>query len=192
MYKQCQTEQSAARQREMEQGLLRIMEKRQYEEITVSDLCDEIGVPRKTFYRYFSGKDGALFSMIDRALMDFEVHSTFSESDDPGAPMRYMEQVFVYWIQHRQLLDALKKSSLSGLLIQRALEFCQNLDTIPRFMQITDKRLREYGTMFMVCGLMTMIVQWHNDGFSKSTEEMAELTMQLLTQPLFNGKMEDI
>ena len=192
MYKQCQTERSAARQREMEQALLRTMQRRQYEEITVSDLCREAGIPRKAFYRYFSGKEGALYSLIDRALMEFEIHSTFSESDGPDAPMEYMELVFVYWIRNRELLDALKKSGLSGLLVQRSLEFSQDLDTIPRFMRITDRRLREYGTMFMVCGLMTMIVQWHNDGFSKSTGEMAELTMQLLTQPLFSGNMEDI
>ena len=192
MYKQCRTEQSAARQQQLEQGLLRIMLKRQYDEISVSDLCNEIGVPRKAFYRYFSGKDGALFSMIDRALMDFEIHSTSTQMHEPETPRGYMEHVFIYWTEHRDLLNALKKSNLSGLLIQRALEFSQNIDTIPRFMLITDKRLREYGTMFMVCGLMTMIVQWHNDGFSKSTGEMAELTMQLLTQPLFNGRLEDL
>ena len=192
MYKQCRTERSAARQQLLEQGLLQMMQKRQFEEISVSDLCDEIGVPRKAFYRYFSGKDGALYSMIDRALMDFEVHTTFSGSNNPDIPLQYMEQVFVYWIQHRQLLDALEKSSISGLLIQRALAFSQNLDTIPRFMLITDKRLREYGTMFMVCGLMTMIVQWHHDGFSKSPAEMADLSMQLLTRPLFSGDLRDI
>lgn len=192
MYKQCQTEQSARRQRELEQGLLQVMLKRQYDEISVSDLCEEIGVPRKAFYRYFSGKDGALYSMIDRALMDFEIHSTSTEMYEPETPMDYMKHVFVYWTEHQNLLDALKKSNLSGQLIQRALDFSQNIDAIPRFMLIRDKRLREYGTMFMVCGLMTMIVQWHNDGFSKSITEMAELTMQLLTKPLFSGKLEDI
>lgn len=185
MYKQCRTEQSAERQRQLEQGLLQMMLKKQYDEISVSDLCVAIGVPRKSFYRYFSGKEGALFSMIDRALMDFEVGTIFSESNDPHTPMQYMECVFVYWFQRRQLLDVLEKSGISGLLIQRALVFSQNLDTIPRFMQIADKRLREYGTMFMVCGLMTMIVQWHHDGFSKSAAEMAELSIQLLTHPFF-------
>ena len=190
MYKQCRTEQSAARQRQLEEGLLAMMLKRRYDEISVSDLCEELGVPRKAFYRYFSGKDGALFSMIDRALMDFEIHSTSREMFEPETPMDYMEHVFVYWTEHRELLDALKKNNLSGLLIQRALEFSQNLDAIPRFMLIRDKRLREYGTMFMVCGLMTMIVQWHNDGFAKSTTEMAELTMQLLTRPMFHSHLE--
>lgn len=192
MYKQCRTERSAARQQLLEQGLLQMMQRRQFEEISVSDLCDELGVPRKAFYRYFSGKDGALLSLIDRTLMDFEVYATFSDTNDSQAPQRYMEQVFIYWIHHRDLLDALKKSEISGLLVQRALAFSQNLDTIPRFMQIADRRLREYGTMFMVCGLMTMIVQWHHDDFSKSPEEMADLSMQLLTRPLFSGSLEDM
>lgn len=192
MYKQCQTESSALRQRELEQGLLKVMLKKQYEEITVSDLCEELGIPRKSFYRYFSGKDGALYALIDHALMDYDVYNMHPPRGRRETPMDYMEQVFVYWIQHRQLLDALQKSNLSGILIQRALEYTNEMDTFPRFLQISDRRLREYGTMFMVCGLMTMIVQWHHDRFLKSSEEMAQLAMELLTQPLFSGKIEDI
>ena len=192
MYKQCQTESSAHRQREMEQGLLRLMLKKQYDQITVSDLCEEIGVPRKSFYRYFSGKDGALYALIDHALMDYDMYTTYPGQNRGETPMDFMEGVFRYWIHHKDLLDALRKSSFSGLLIQRAMEYSNDMDTIPRFLQIGDRRLREYGTMFMVCGLMTMIVQWHYDGFSKTSEEMAQLAMQLLTQPLFSGKLEDM
>ena len=60
MYKQCRTEQSAVRQRQLEQGLMEAMMKKKYEEISVTDLCVELGIPRKAFYRYFSDKDGAL------------------------------------------------------------------------------------------------------------------------------------
>lgn len=186
MYKQCQTEQSAARQRELEQGLLQVMLKRQYDEISVSDLCAELQIPRKSFYRYFSGKDGALYSLIDHALMDYEVQVTSPEFDDYLTPMQYMAEVFAYWTRCKSLLDALAKSNLSGILIQRALEYSKEMDTLPNFMQITDRRLREYGTMFMVCGLMTIMVQWHHDGFSKSTEEMAQLSMELFSKPLFS------
>ena len=192
MYKQCQTESSARRQRELEQGLLRVMLKKQYDEITVSDLCQEINVPRKSFYRYFSGKDGALYALIDHALMDYDMYNTHPDTTDEKRPIQYMEGVFRYWVYHKELLDALRKSGLSGLLIQRAMEYSNDMDTIPRFLQIGDRRLRKYGTMFMVCGLMTMIVQWHYDGFSKTAEEMAQLAMQLLTQPLFSGRLEDM
>ena len=72
MYKLCKTEQSAQRQRQLEEGLLAAMRTKRYEEITISDLCDQMGIPRKSFYRYFSGKDGALHALIDHALLDYE------------------------------------------------------------------------------------------------------------------------
>lgn len=186
MYKQCRTEQSSRRQRELEQGLLKAMLQKHYDEISVSDLCDRIGIPRKSFYRYFSSKDGALYALIDHTLMDYDIQTTRPEFDDYLTPLQYMAEVFSYWVECRELLDALEKSGLSGLLVQRALESAKDIDTLPNFMQITDRRLREYGTMFTVCGLMTMIVQWHHDGFSKSVEEMAKLSMELFTKPLFS------
>ena len=52
MYKLCKTEQSARRQKELEQGLLKIMLQSRYEDISVSELCDNLNIPRKSFYRY--------------------------------------------------------------------------------------------------------------------------------------------
>ena len=72
MYKLCKTEQSAQRQRMLEQGLLKAMLTQHFDEISVSDLCDEIGIPRKSFYRYFSGKDGALYALIDHTLLTYD------------------------------------------------------------------------------------------------------------------------
>lgn len=186
MYKQCQRDQSSARQRQLEQGLLQIMLKNHYDEISVSTLCAALQIPRKSFYRYFSGKDGALYALIDHTLMEYEVETTRPEFKDYSEPLQYMIGVFSYWVSNRPLLDALQRSGLSGLLVQRALEYARDMDTLPEFMQITDRRLREYGTMFTVCGLMTMIVQWHHDGFSKSVEEMAKLSIELFTKPLFS------
>jgi AcrR family transcriptional regulator len=186
MYKLCQTKASAARQREMELGLLRIMQECHYDEISVSDLCAELGIPRKAFYRYFSGKDGALNSMIDHALMDYDIPQMASGREDTDA-LNYMVDVFEYWMKQKHLLDALAKSERSGLIVQRAMAISNDLDVLPDFMHIRDQQLREYGTMFLVCGLMTMIVRWHHDGFCRSTREMAQLAMLLFTQPMFSG-----
>ncbi len=192
MYKQCQTESSAVRQRELEQGLLKVMLRQNYEDISVSDLCRELQVPRKAFYRYFSGKDGALHALIDHALMDYNAAAAVDQPGEMQKPVQYMEKIFVYWFRQKRLLDALEKSGLSGILVQRAVDYTTKMDTIPRFMEIPDRRLREYGTMFMVCGLMTMIVRWHHDGFSERADEMARLAMDLFMQPLFSGNVEDI
>ena len=73
MYKLCKTEQSAARQRQLEQGLLQVMSTSRYEDINVSGLCQKMGIPRKSFYRYFSSKDGALHALIDHTLMEYGI-----------------------------------------------------------------------------------------------------------------------
>jgi len=187
MYKQCMTAQSAARQRQLEQGLLEAMRCRHYDEISVSDLCDSLGVPRKSFYRYFSGKDGALYALIDHALMDYDVFAMPMDAGFQASPYWFMEEVFRYWISQKPLLDALARSNLSGILIQRALVYTKERGMLPRFMTIYDKRLREYGTMFAICGLMSIIVQWHHDGFTSSVEEMARLALQLFSQPIYEA-----
>lgn len=185
MYKLCQTEQSAFRQRQLEEGLLKIMLHRHYEEISVSDLCEILEVPRKSFYRYFSGKDGALLALIDHTLMDYDVYTTMNGSAGTMSQQQIMEQIFSYWITQKPLLDALAYSSLSGLLVQRALERIKEIETLPNFIQIADKQLREYGTMFTVCGMMSLIIRWHHDGFAKSAQEMARLAVQLFSEPIF-------
>ena len=53
MYKLCKSEQSARRQRELELGLLEAMQTQLYEDISISELCDRLAIPRKSFYRYF-------------------------------------------------------------------------------------------------------------------------------------------
>lgn len=187
MYKQCRTEQSAARQRELERGLLRTMTKKRFEEISICDLCEEMGIPRKSFYRYFSGKEGALYALIDHAIMDFDTYSSIDSAREQNKDaVKYMAHIFHYWVNNKLLLDVLEKNNLSGLLIQRAIEYTKELDTMPPFFQSANRQLRDYATMFAVCGMMTLLVQWHRDGFSQSVDQMAELAIHLFSEPLFS------
>lgn len=66
MYKNCTTEQSALRQQQLEDCFLKNMLLRPYAEITISDLCEQSSISRKSFYRYFTNKDSCLASLLDR------------------------------------------------------------------------------------------------------------------------------
>ena len=109
MYKICQTEQSIRRQRELEQGLLRLMGKRNYEDLTVKDLCDEMALPRKSFYRYFYSKDGVLYALIDHTLADFFMMPTVGNKSR-GTAIGDLDLYFLFWYEKRELLDALHRS----------------------------------------------------------------------------------
>ena len=186
MYKLCKTEQSANRQHELEAGLLSVMATKRYEEISVSDLCGQLGIPRKSFYRYFSSKDGALQALIDHTLMDFEAFPTGMPSGEMRSAQQELERFFRFWHQQKPLLDALQRSDLGGILIERSISYAISGLLLPRrFLPYDDQEVQKQVTMFAVCGLMSMILSWHQGGYAQPVAQMARLAVRLVSQPLF-------
>lgn len=187
MYKMCKTEQSAQRQRELEQGLLRAMSTCHYEEISVSDLCQQMRIPRKSFYRYFSGKDGALHALIDHTLLELDGFPVWLEPDEKKALTGELEHFFRFWKVQKPLLDALERSGMSGVLVLRSIghALSNNVPAVHSRDQM-ERLVREYGTQFGVCGLMSMVLNWHHDHYAQEPEQMARIAVQLLTKPLLS------
>ena len=185
MYKLCKTEQSAQRQRSLEEGLLAAMKTKRYEEITISDLCSQMGIPRKSFYRYFSSKDGALYALIDHTLLDFEQQTGILTGDALGNVAWDLRHFFAFWQERRQLLDALERSGLSGVLVQRAISQAQNEYTMPRYQTNPEiRRIQSHAITFCICGIMSMVTRWHRSGYAESPAELSQIAATLLTRPL--------
>ena len=185
MYKLCKTEQSAQRQRQLEEGLLTAMRTRRYEEITISDLCAQMEIPRKSFYRYFSSKDGALHALLDHTLLDFEQKTGVLSASGIRDPHTDLRQFFAFWLKNKQLLDVLDRSGISGILVQRAINQAQNEFVLPRYSQLPEKKaIQSHAVAFSICGLMSMVIRWHRGGCVESPEEMAGIASALLTRPL--------
>ena len=186
MYKLCKTEQSASRQHELEAGLLAAMTLRRYDEISVSDLCDQLGVPRKSFYRYFSGKDGALQALLDHTLMEYEASPSLTAPGEKRTPQKELERFFRFWHHHRSFLDVLQRNHLSEMLIERAIAYTLSAAVLPqRFLAQDEREVQEQVTTFAVCGLMCMVLNWHHTGYPHSAGHMAELAVRLVGHPLF-------
>ncbi len=185
MYKICQTEQSTRRQRELEQGLLQLMLRKNYEDISVSDLCEQMQIPRKSFYRYFSSKDGALYSLIDHTLADF-FQMPVPKNKTRGNALGDLDLFFAYWYENKLFLDALQRSSLSGILVERANAFAIQEGHFPKKLKAAPIQLQGIALSFAVCGLMSMTLNWHRQGFLIAPDEMTHLATEILTTPLLN------
>ena len=183
MYKFCKTEQSVQRQRELEQGLLELMAHQRFEEISVSDLCDRMGIPRKSFYRYFSSKDGALHALLDHTLMEF--YDTGSlEGLRGGTPAGDLERLFHFWKERQNLIDAMLRSNLSGMLVERAVSLAKQEELMPGYVKDWENMMQNIAMSFVVCGLMSMVIQWHREGYRISAEKMAQAAVAMLSRPL--------
>lgn len=181
MYKLCKTEQSAQRQRQLEKGLLLAMLERRYEDITVSDLCDQLQIPRKAFYRYFTSKDGALFALLDHTMLDFYAEGLRGVG---GGALGDLKSFFLFWYNHKDLLEALERSHLGGMIIERATLLAQKEKLMPRKIMNWSVDLQGAAMAFSVSGLMSMVFRWHQQGYRISPEEITQVAIDLLTSPL--------
>ncbi|MBQ2705627.1 MAG: TetR/AcrR family transcriptional regulator [Agathobacter sp.] len=184
MYKNCKTIESAARQREFETCLLNIMKTVPYENISVTDLCAQVGIARKNFYRYFGNKDDVLCALIDHTLLDY---SKFKSCDvgDSLDDIKEILQYLSYWQLHKPLLDALEKNRLSTKLIERVLIHAWREDT--GFLQLLHAKGNisdPNNVLFAVSGIITLIVTWHHSGYQESKEQLTTTIYQLLTCPI--------
>ena len=175
------------RQRQLEKGLLKIMQTQPYEDISISDLCDQMDIPRKSFYRYFSNKDGALFALIDHTLMEFEqAHPAFDTTYESRA-VYDLEKFFLFWYRQKDLLDVLLRNRLSGLLVERATNHAIHEHLVPGYLMGKDESSQHLALTFAVCGLLSMVMQWHQNGFLDTPEQMTSVATLMLTKPLISG-----
>ena len=183
MYKLCKTEQSAARQRQLENGLLALMLEKPYEEISVIDLCERMQIPRKAFYRYFTNKDGALFALLDHTMLEFYAKDLQSGGNTAIGDLK---EFFLFWYTHKDLLAALERSHLSGMMIERATILAQREKLMPRKILSWSLDLQGVAMSFAVSGLMAMVFQWHDQNYQISPEEITRVAISMLTKPLIH------
>lgn len=179
MYVQCRTEKSALQQRKFEECMMDLMLQQPYDSISISQLCRDAGLSRKTFYRLFENKSDVIYAMVDHTIMDSEFYQA-DESVGPGG----MHHFFGYWRTQKKFLDVLAKNNISSLLSQRAIVHI--LRESPDIMHSFGTEPSEVGRetmLFFVSGLFALLLDWHHRDFERSIDEMSALVMRLLTSP---------
>lgn len=179
MYKYCTTEESARRQRQLEQCLQELMMTVSYPQITVGDICTRAGIARKSFYRYFSSKDGCLFALLDHAIFDGASFYLPNHNDDQSVKFVY-DRFFRYWSQQARLLDALERNAMSLHLVERMMEYTSREENeFRRFLPDRGQDAHERN-IFYIGGIMTLVLDWHKSGYKKSVLQMSQILCELI------------
>ncbi len=176
MYKICHTEESSRRQRELEQGLLDAMARQPYAKITLTDLCAQLRVPRKSFYRYFPAKDDCLLALIDHMLSDCNDVALKGWNGRGELDQTVQLRFFSFWKEQHLFLDAIRDNGLRYLLLDRTSIMIDRMKENTGSMGFA----RDQVEYFIAYGLMTTVLRWHHYGFQSSPEELAQVFGNLL------------
>lgn len=179
MYKYCATEESARRQRQLENCLQELMLDENYGQITISNICDRAGISRKSFYRYFSSKEGCLYALIDHAIFDGAAYYLPDRPHEIDTRMIY-ERFFSYWKNKAALLDALDKNSMGLLLAERMLAYTVNEEQEFRYLFRDMASESAERSIFYISGILGLVLSWHKSGFSKGPSQMAAILSDMI------------
>ena len=168
-------------------GLLKLMEVYDYREITVTQIVQEAGLSRNTFYRLFESKDQILALLIEDLFREFygKVQKERLESF-----WRVMQSYFDFWEQKRELLLLLQKNHL----LQRILDQSYlRSGEVFQFVHARDSANAPtlplpYLLAFSVGGMHNMLIRWVEAGMDVPSRELIEkLRVCLLYDGLTDG-----
>lgn len=185
MYKNCTTEHSALRQQQLEECLLANMMVRPYSEISISDLCEQASISRKSFYRYFGNKDGCLCALLDRVLMNAS-QSVFAAQAAGETLDGEFVHLLSFWKGQGQLLHLLIANDLTGHFLERMMNHVvKEEQPFLKHLGMTDPNEHKERLLFSTTGFLCVLLNWAENGFDLTVPQMAAKLTPLFTQPLF-------
>lgn len=179
MYRICTTEKTTNQQRQFETTLLDMLQAQTYESISISELCREAGMSRKTFYRLFDAKADVLFALVDHTLLDYQKYEQ-DATVGPGG----LHRCFAFWREQKPLLDALDSNGVISLLMDRSIRLISTEDADLVHILGADEENAFETLLFSINAIYSLIFYWHSTGYEKSIDEMSALMMKLLTTPI--------
>ena len=177
----CLTEYAVQKKVLLEKSLLNLMLQQPYKEISVTDICREVGIPRRTFYHYFECKEEVLDSMIENLMQQCFLNVMF----DLHIGMAHMKESFVrifrFWEgDNRTKLDALIRNGLESRLMTWSLQFIQAERIGILSKSDLDPKLVEIGLMVGTTDFFSLLFYWSRNGYQETPEQMAEYTIWVL------------
>lgn len=186
MPKPFKSERAAQQQRLICDSLTALMLEKKYSDITVSTLCSQAGIPRRTFYYYFESKENVLEYLLESLLNECNLESMFLIGDGKEEMEQGFARFFRYWHQaRRKELEALLHNDMGPELINQCLKWLQIEYNWNHLVDQTSQEVRTIGSLLgTTCVFYTLYV-WSEGGYRQSPEQMAAYVTQLLTTPIY-------
>ena len=142
-------------------ALLKLMESHDFAEISISQICQEAGVGRASFYRNFESKEEIISRHLKR-LLDAWWAEAIQKPD-----FNLVEAIFSHYWEHRGLCMMLYKQGLAHLSLQSIRESCGPKPDQPNVVA--------YTAAYFSYGLYGWIEEWFSRGMQETPKEMAAL-----------------
>lgn len=176
------------RQKQIEEGLLELMQTVPYSQITVTSLADHLGLSRKCFYHYFPNKEACLDSLMIRTIQECALFISRELKTAVDLYHSY-EQNFIFWKEHRELLDVVAKNGLILVLLRHFIRHVRDEEKQLLAQMSGPQTPSDPDVLvFFVTGHVALLMKWAEEDYAAPPEVLAEKLVRLLHTPLLPVK----
>lgn len=164
----------------IKESLVRLLAQESIHRISIRALCEEAGINRSTFYKYYGSQYDVLTEMEEEMIGS--VRDTLEDGlMDAASSRKKMEAICAYFEEHMASVRVLVGSNADP-------EFPERLFSLPQIKQIIIGRLKDsyapedlsYVYTFLVSGCYRLIQEWVARENQKPFTEVAMLLCELI------------
>jgi len=154
--------------------LLDLMGKYPFNEITISEICGNTSIVRKTFYNNFSSKEDVIAYIVEKLVVEY-FEMVKEENSHTTKEMSYL--YFRFGKKHKGIMSLLIENNLFYIFRNQFNELLPTLN--PRvpgnlLTNLSEDDLK-YVFAFNSAGVTHMLEIWIKTGFERTAREMSEI-----------------
>ena len=169
MYHKQANKTAAQSQHMIVDALFRMMKRKHFQKITVTEICEDAGLGRKTFYRNFELREDVVDFWVDLRCKEYEEELRGLETD------QMLRHHLEFLKKHAEILILLYQNDLSPLMTKKFSVFLP--DTMPIWAE--DPVEQEYRSQYIIAGIEAIVQVWVSHGFRETVEQIVDLTQRM-------------
>ena len=151
------------------EALLRLMRQKHFSDITVTEICAEADIGRKTFYRNFDRKED---------VIDFQLDALYAGYSAEMVSRKLEDRLYYHFFCLQQNVEYLTLLYRNGLLPVLTTKFSR-LHTQVMPVWSADPVEQKYRSAYVAAGMEAIVYVWAESGFQQSVEEVVEIAKRV-------------
>lgn len=160
----------------IQQGLVKCLKYKEFNEITISDIQRESSISRATFYRLFDNIYDVLYYYCDLLATSMEDHFTKGDSNNIE---NFLSYSLSFWLDNYEFLEAIFTSNrvdiLQTVMQEHSEHFKELLD-----LRMISKTEMDYFIPAATSLLSSILITWIGHGKKESSEELYKLFVNVI------------
>ncbi|MBQ6835015.1 MAG: TetR/AcrR family transcriptional regulator [Lachnospiraceae bacterium] len=157
-------------------ALVRLMDQKDFQEITISEIAEVAGVSRMTYYRTYDSKEDILLQYFDDRAKQF-IAEIKQEPDITSE--EFSIRLFRAFQSQAHFLKYLHQAGLITGILDHFTQFIRILYCEIGGITTCDPTL-EYQIQFIAGGMYMLLLHWIESGQIETPEELAKISMSFL------------